>query len=158
MKRINSFCLAISAFAMSAASASAEPPALPDAMQRVMAVAGAAGLAGEIALADQDGAVVDRTVGLADREGKHPHRLGARWLWASVTKQVTAVLVMQQVEVGTLALDGTIRSYLPDFAGTSGDRVTLRQLLQHQSGLPNPDDTPQNADGLPGFYTEPAQS
>jgi CubicO group peptidase (beta-lactamase class C family) len=71
-----------------------------------------------------------------------------------VTKQVTAVLVMQQVEVGTLALDGTIRSYLPGFAGTSGDRVTLRQLLQHQSGLPNPDDTPQNADSLPGFYTE----
>jgi hypothetical protein len=80
MKRINGFCLAISAFAMSAASASAEPPALPDAMQRVMAVAGAAGLAGEIALADQDDAVVDRTVGLADREEKHPHRLGARWL------------------------------------------------------------------------------
>ncbi|MBB5728970.1 serine hydrolase domain-containing protein [Sphingomonas prati] len=140
-----------------AAEPVASPARVPDrqvAMNRVMAVAASAGLAGEIVLADRDGPILDRVRGAADRERGRAHRVGDRWLWASVTKQVVAVLVMQQVEAGTLALDGTIRRYLPDWPGAAGDRITVRQLLQHQSGLPNPNETPPNADEVPAFYLE----
>ena len=137
----------------SAASASAMP-ALTVAQQRVMQIARAAQLSGEIAMADQRGAIVDEALGLADREDHRAHHRGARWLWASVTKQVTAVLIMQQVEAGTLSLDGTIRTYLPGFAGAGGDTVTVRQVLQHLSGMPNPDDTPPYAAGVPEFYRQ----
>ncbi|WP_129586190.1 serine hydrolase domain-containing protein [Sphingomonas montana] len=152
-------CAAMSLMVVAAPSAAEVPPkaAMPDpaaAMDRMEAVAARAGLAGEIVLADVDGPVVDRVRGAADRARSRPHRAGERWLWASVTKQVAAVLAMQQVDAGTLTLDGTIRRYLPDWPGAAGDGITVRQLLQHQSGLPNPNDTAEDARGVPAFYTE----
>ena len=154
MKRLLTVSLTIFMGTLSFSTANAEIPSITTAAARVTAVAKAANLSGEIALADQTGPTIDRAVGLSDR-GKHvSHRAGARWLWASVTKQVTAVLVMQQAEAGTLSLDGTIRRYLPDFAGANGDTITLRQLLQHVSGLPNPDDTTADASEVPTFYTD----
>lgn len=106
---------------------------------------GTAGAAG-------DAVLYERAVGLADREAGRPVRVDDVWRWASVTKQVTAALVMQQVDSGRIALDEPVTRYLPDFAGPSGRSVTVRQLLQHTSGLPNPEDTPKDADGIPGFY------
>jgi CubicO group peptidase (beta-lactamase class C family) len=113
-----------------------------------------AGFSGLVAAGDADGVYFERAVGYADRERRRPHRLSDRWPWASVSKQVTAALVMQQVDRGRLKLDAPIRSVLPDFEGPSGDRVTIRQLLQHTSGLPNPDETAPAPDGVPSFYKE----
>ncbi len=154
MKRILAINLTTCIAALAATAAGAQPPALTPAAARVMAIAKAAHFAGEIVIADQTGPVVDRVTGLADRRTRQAHHAGARWLWASVTKQVTAVLVMQQVEAGTLSLDNTIRHYLPGFGGAGGDAITLRQLLQHLSGLPNPDDTPAGTGGVPAFYID----
>lgn len=74
------------------------------------------------------------------------------WRWASVTKQVVAVLVMQEVASGRINLDAPVARYLPQFASPNAAKMTVRQLLRHQSGLPNPDDTPIGADGVPEFY------
>lgn len=134
--------------------ARAQVPPARDAIARAIRAATAAGAAGEIALADQQGVVADGAFGLADRARGRRHRVGARWIWGSVTKQLTALLVMQEVSAGRLSLDGTIRDYLPTFSGSTGGAITVRQLLQHQSGLPNPDDTPPDAVGTPRFYTE----
>lgn len=85
-----------------------------------------------------------------------PHK-GARsqrlWRWASVTKQVVAVLVMQEVAKGRIDLDKPVGSYLPGFKSANASLMTVRQLLRHQSGLPNPDDTPVNRAGVPSYYT-----
>lgn len=80
------------------------------------------------------------------------HWPGETWRWASVSKMVTAILVLQQVDEGRLALDAAVGAYLPGFR-VNGDRITIRQLLSHTSGLANPDTTPDaNADGMPDFY------
>ncbi|MEL6707425.1 MAG: serine hydrolase domain-containing protein [Pseudomonadota bacterium] len=79
---------------------------------------------------------------------------GLTWRWASVTKQIVAILVMQQVERGNLALDKPVANYLPDFESPNADKVTIRQLLQHQSGLPNPDESVDEA-GNPNAFYEP---
>lgn len=134
--------------------ARAQLPPARDAISRAITAATAAGAAGEIALADLKGVVADSAFGLADRARGRGHRVGARWIWGSVTKQLTALLVMQEVSAGRLSLDGTIRDYLPTFSGSTGGAITVRQLLQHQSGLPNPDNTPPDAMGTPRFYTE----
>lgn len=134
--------------------ARAQLPPARDAISRAISAATAAGAAGEIALADLTGVVADSAFGLADRARGRGHRIGARWIWGSVTKQLTALLVMQEVSAGRLSLDGTIRDYLPTFSGSTGGAITVRQLLQHQSGLPNPDGTPPDAEGTPRFYTE----
>lgn len=87
--------------------------------------------------------------GPADREKKVLASPQTVFRLASVTKQLTALLVMQQVEAGRITLDdraGKIMPSLPDSAG----RVTVRQLLQHVSGLANPSDGPEDA--VPPFY------
>lgn len=79
---------------------------------------------------------------------------GLTWRWASVTKQIVAILVMQQVEKGAIELDKPVSTYLPDFGSANADTVTIRQLLQHQSGHPNPDEGYEASTSLPPFYRE----
>ena len=60
--------------------------------------------------------------------------------FASVTKQMTAVLVLQAVAAGRLRLDDTVAQLWPDCSVPNAARITVRQLLQHRSGLPDPED------------------
>ncbi|MFG2214745.1 serine hydrolase domain-containing protein [Streptomyces sp. NPDC048685] len=58
----------------------------------------------------------------------------------SNTKAFTAVVVLQLVGEGKIALDADIDTYLPGLVrgkGIDGRRITVRQLLQQTSGLPN---------------------
>ncbi|MEV1049083.1 serine hydrolase domain-containing protein [Streptomyces sp. NPDC049916] len=58
----------------------------------------------------------------------------------SNTKTFTAVVVLQLVAEGRVALDEPVETYLPGLVrgeGIDGRRITVRQLLQHTSGLPN---------------------
>jgi CubicO group peptidase (beta-lactamase class C family) len=60
------------------------------------------------------------------------------WDAASLTKVVaTTSAVMRLNEEGKLDLDRPVASYLPRFAGTGKDSVTVRMLLDHTSGLPS---------------------
>lgn len=57
----------------------------------------------------------------------------------SVTKTVTAVLLLRLVEAGVVRLDDPVVQYLPEFEHVHGNwtrAVTLRQLASHTSGLP----------------------
>lgn len=53
---------------------------------------------------------------------------------ASVTKQFTAAAILRHAERGDLKLDDDLRKYLPDF-DTGGRLITIRQLLDHTSGI-----------------------
>jgi CubicO group peptidase (beta-lactamase class C family) len=66
---------------------------------------------------------------------------------ASLTKVVgTTTAVMLLVEDGKMRLDDLVSSYLPEFSGGGRERVTVRHLLTHTSGLPAGVDVPS---GLP---------
>jgi D-alanyl-D-alanine carboxypeptidase len=54
----------------------------------------------------------------------------------SVTKTVTALAVLQLVDRGHIDLDAPAADYLPDIP--YGPEITVRQLLAHSAGLPNP--------------------
>ncbi|WP_341903201.1 serine hydrolase domain-containing protein [Sandarakinorhabdus limnophila] len=62
---------------------------------------------------------------------------GDSWRWASVTKQITATIAMQDVAAGRLDLNAPITRYLPAFKGPTGKRITVGMLLGHTSGLPD---------------------
>ena len=79
---------------------------------------------------------------------------GLTWRWASVTKQVVAILVMQQVEKGLIDLDEPVATYLPDFKSKNARKVTIRELLQHRSGLPNPDASDDGSGNPFAFYAD----
>jgi len=58
----------------------------------------------------------------------------------SVTKTFTAVAVMMLVEEGKVRLDEPMKTYLPEFYWKdvpNGEQVTIRQLLNHTSGIPS---------------------
>ena len=56
---------------------------------------------------------------------------------ASLTKCLaTATAIMQLYEAGKLQFDDPVAKYLPDFAANGKDKVTIRELLTHYSGLP----------------------
>ena len=72
--------------------------------------------------------------GLADIENQIAARPETVYRWASVSKPVTAVAVMQLVERGKIDLDAPIQTYLPTFPVKPWP-VTTRQLLSHLGGV-----------------------
>jgi CubicO group peptidase (beta-lactamase class C family) len=66
------------------------------------------------------------------------------FLLASITKPVTACCLMLLVERGLVSLGDPVNHYLPDFQGEERDKVRVRDLLRHTSGLP--DMLPENID------------
>lgn len=72
--------------------------------------------------------------GRADVEWNVPMPADAVFEIGSITKQFTAVAILQLRDAGKLSLDDEITKWLPDF-DTRGNRVTLRRLLDHTSGI-----------------------
>lgn len=55
----------------------------------------------------------------------------------SITKQFTAMLIMQLVEEGKINLDDSISKHIPDYRKDIGEKVTIHHLLTHTSGIPS---------------------
>lgn len=72
--------------------------------------------------------------GKADVEWNVPLPADAMFEIGSITKQFTAVALLQLRDEGKLSLDDDITKWLPDF-DTRGNTVTLRRLLDHTSGI-----------------------
>lgn len=87
----------------------------------------------------RDGAVHNYTSGVADlRTGARMPADGQVRI-ASNTKSFTAVVVLQLVAEGKIALDAPVETYLPNLLrgdGIDGRTITVRQVLQQNSGLP----------------------
>ena len=92
---------------------------------------------GTVLVADHGEILYEQAFGQANREWSVPNTVDTRYNIASLSKQFTAVLVLQLVEEGVLHLDSTINAYLPVYRQDVGSQVTLHHLLTHQSGIPN---------------------
>ena len=92
---------------------------------------------GNVLVVRGDEVVFRKSYGLANRELCVPNDEGTKFRIGSLTKQFTAVLILQLVQEGKLKLAGTLAEYLEWFPAESGRRVTIQQLLGHTSGLPN---------------------
>ncbi|MDP3683459.1 MAG: serine hydrolase domain-containing protein, partial [Ignavibacteria bacterium] len=69
-----------------------------------------------------------------DEDGKNVTKDSRMWM-ASITKLLTGVLMMQFVDQGIVDLDKSVILYLPELKGTANDKLTLRHLFTHTSGL-----------------------
>ncbi len=100
-----------------------------------------------------DGVVI---AGDKDRPAYVHGAAGQTWRWASVSKQLAATIVMQEVQAGRLSLDRPIADWWPDWPQVYADTITIRNLLQHTSGLADPnEDGPNEKSGMPLFYRPP---
>ncbi|KGK29448.1 serine hydrolase [Cellulophaga sp. E6(2014)] len=83
------------------------------------------------------------TSGYKNRENKIPADSNALFKIASVSKLYNAVAVTKLVSDGKLSLEKTLSDYLPELKGRIeyADKITLRMLVKHRSGIPNYTDT-----------------
>lgn len=133
------------AIATASIGASLAQPPVPRPLA-ALAASGGPALTGRVLVADAGRILSDERAGA--------YGAASVWPWGSVSKQVAAALVMIEVDRKTLSLDDTVASRWKAFPNAATGSVTVRQLLRHTSGLPNPDDTPE-AGGIPAFYLRP---
>ncbi|MEU0628448.1 serine hydrolase domain-containing protein [Streptomyces sp. NPDC005989] len=75
--------------------------------------------------------------GVHDLVSGRPADQDGRFRAGSVTKVFTAAVVLQLAEEGRIGLDRPVRRYLPDLIPAAYENVTVRQLLNHTSGIPS---------------------
>lgn len=80
--------------------------------------------------------VVDLWAGLAGRDDSEAWQSDTIANLFSCTKPFATVAALQLVEEGKLELDVPVARLWPEFAAAGKARITLRQLLCHQAGLP----------------------
>ena len=83
-----------------------------------------------------DGPVFDYAGGYADLVGPRPMHPATTMMAYSMSKTITAAGVLALVEEGKIGLDEAIDRYVD--ANPYGVAITVRQLLSHTAGIPNP--------------------
>src|SRR3954468_17528997 len=76
--------------------------------------------------------------GVANSATGAPMRADTGFLYGSITKVMTTMLVLQQVEKGSVELGEPVVRCLPEFTLTTGEtagRIRVRHLLTHTSGI-----------------------
>ena len=68
-------------------------------------------------------------------EADNPVKTDSKMWMASITKLLTGVLMMQFVDQGIIDLDAPAACYLPELSGINSDKLTVRNLFTHTSGL-----------------------
>ena len=97
-----------------------------------------AGMPGVFAELRNGGEVWRGASGVADVKTGRPVTPDMRQRVGSITKTFTAVAIMQQMEAGRIQLDAPIGRYLPQLVpGERGNKITVRMLLNHTSGIPD---------------------
>jgi CubicO group peptidase (beta-lactamase class C family) len=91
---------------------------------------------GGVLLVAQKGRIIyKRSFGMANLELNVPMKREMVFNIGSMTKQFTAVAVLQLMEQGKLSLQDEITKYLPDYP-TGGQKITIENLLTHTAGVP----------------------
>lgn len=125
-------------------------PELAGRIDQIMQARAAAGeFNGSVLVARRGRIVYQRGFGLANVEWNLPNDVNTKFEIGSMTKQFTALLVLQFVHEGKIRLEGHLADYLPYYRKDTGSRVTISELLSHTSGIPN-------FTSLPGFLDGPA--
>ncbi|UBZ07233.1 beta-lactamase family protein [Salegentibacter mishustinae] len=117
---------------------------LPDSIQEQVDKAEDYGFDGIIVCINKKGNQSEfYTSGYKNRENKILADPNSLFKIASVSKLYNALAVAKLVNAGKLSLEKTLADYLPELKGRIeyADKITLRMLVQHRSGIPNFTDT-----------------
>ena len=93
---------------------------------------------GVVLIAQKDKVIYKKAFGLANLELNAPMKEETVFNIASITKQFTAVSILQLAEQGKLSLQDEITKYLPDYP-VNGQKITIENLLTHTAGIPGSD-------------------
>lgn len=127
---------------------------LPDTVQEQVNEAIGLGFDGMIVYVDQSGKEpAFYAAGWKNRENKIPADPHSLFKIASIGKLYDAVAITKLVNDKRLSLDKTLADYFPELVGRieNAEKITLRMMVQHRSGIPNLTDTAN-------FWTNPPEN
>jgi D-alanyl-D-alanine carboxypeptidase len=130
--RTLAFIAALVSLTAAPAVAVAQPPKLKPLAQRIVT----AGAPGAIVYVRDSTGVRAAAAGRADLKTKKALTPAMSFRVGSITKSFVATVVLQLVGEGKLALADTLERRLPGLV-PNGSQITLRELLNHTSGVPN---------------------
>ncbi|MEV8474933.1 serine hydrolase domain-containing protein [Streptomyces sp. NPDC051173] len=137
----------------SAAGRGTDPHAATRSAMEAQVRAGVPGVLGRSV--GEDG-IWQGSAGVADRTTHRPRAAEDRFRVGSITKAFTSVVLLQQEAEGRIRLDDTVDRWLPGVVrghGHDGRDITVRQLLNHTSGIFNyTEDAALRKDLTSGFY------
>ncbi|MDH6132480.1 D-alanyl-D-alanine carboxypeptidase [Kitasatospora sp. MAA4] len=132
--------------AASPAAAALFPPLDPAALQAAIQTRPTDGASGAIARIGEPGQLW--TGSTVDSQTGRPIPDNAHFHIGSISKTFETAVVLQLAAEGTIDLDQTVQNYLPGLLPANFEPITVRELINFTSGLPNVDEglPPQSAD------------
>jgi D-alanyl-D-alanine carboxypeptidase len=104
-------------------------------LDSLLALSREPGFSGTVLITQQKKTLYSRCLGYADLNHSRKIEQNNQFVIGSVSKQITAALVLREVEKGTLDLHLPIRKYLSDFKASWADSITIDHLLTHKDGI-----------------------
>jgi len=150
MPALNRVILSLTAALMAAGPAAAAGPscAVPDFAQQARELLAPhlepEAFSGSVLVAKDGAPMLRESFGAANREWDIANSADTKFRLGSITKQFTAVAILQLAEQGKLSVDDPISKYYAD-APAAWSKITLKHLLTHTSGIPS-------YTALPGFF------
>ena len=93
-------------------------------------------LNGTVLVAEKGRVIYKKGFGYANLEWSVPNTPDTKFKIASITKQFTAIMIIQLIEEGKVKLKGRLTDYLPQYRKETGEKITIDHLLKHMSGIP----------------------
>lgn len=84
-----------------------------------------------------DDVLFEKCYGLADLETREPITPQTNFCIASISKQFSAVALLQLEERGLLSMNDPLSKFFPEFHAPFYDSITLHHIMSHTSGLPD---------------------
>lgn len=111
---------------------------------------------GVVLIAENGKPFYQKAFGLADREKNIPNTLQTEFVIGSMNKSFTHTIILQLIDEGKLKFSDKMLNYLQGFHQQNADKITIKQLLDHTSGLgdyhsPQFFDLPYNQKNIQGI-------
>jgi len=90
---------------------------------------------GNVLVAQKGNILYQKGVGFINAEENKSHDEKSIFQIGSITKQITAAVIMQLVQEGKLSLQDNLEKFFPGFV--NGNKITIHHLLSHTSGIYN---------------------
>ena len=135
MKKILLFLMITLSLTISDAAGYSAEPQHEQAVTLIDALAPSHGPGIQYIIVDKDKIIFEHSAGLSDIKSRTPLTMDHTMAAFSMTKTITAIAILQLVEVGQLKLEDKVNRYIKH---PYSPNITIRQLLNHTSGIPNP--------------------
>ena len=105
--------------------------------QKIDSIVAAGEFNGVVLVTREETVIYRGAFGYSDLEAKTPIIVDNQFVIGSISKQITAALVLREFEKGTIDLDAKLKKYLPELEQEWSSIVTVHQLLTHTHGIVN---------------------